>query len=470
MSTQAEERNNNNIIWAALLFLLALLLTCAFVFGATSLALKTAETRRLNGDINALTIADYEQNSGVTFGALGDEILADAATDEASLRITISVEEGALPPEVGTPIALVTATGTPTLLPPPEIPEDPSPTPTFTPTSSPSFTPVLPTPTSTATPTITPEPPTGTPTSTATSTSTPSPTTTSTVTPTPSATPTLTFTPLPPAPTDTPGPNITNTPTFTLEPPTVTFTPTPSLTPTPSQTPTPTPTHSPTSTVTPTPSPTATHTPTPTFTPTPVGEAILVVGDPSSLNAVDTAVRDRLQALNFIVSVVDDNVITAPDAEMKDLVFVSDTVDAATLGSNLLVARVPIIVSKSELYDEMGMTNGVDNGSSLNQTDIDISDPAHPMAAGFSGTITVLAASGNMGWGIPDNANIVAGVPGELFHQALFGYDTNVFMPGNIFSPGVRVGFFLPASANIGLTSEGWQIFDAVIIWAFESP
>lgn len=164
----------------------------------------------------------------------------------------------------------------------PEIPVEPTNTPSVTPTSSASETP-------TETPTPTPsEIPSPTPSETPTSTLTPTPTNMPTITPT--LTPTQT-----PTPSETPTSTPTATPTSTPVP---TYTPTPTeiITPTETQTPTITPTHTPT--LTPTPTTTLTPTPTPVLTPTPTP---IILTRQTLLNGILTCILKyrSVKILNF---------------------------------------------------------------------------------------------------------------------------------------------------------------------------
>lgn len=188
------------------------------------------------------------------------------------------------------------------------------------------------------------------------------------------------------------------------------------------------------------------------------------------MNSVDTAVQNRLIALGFAVTVIDDNVVDIPTAEDSNVVFISNTCDPSTAVSGLGPARATIVVSHAGLYDELGLTQPGDNGTVSGQTTIDIIDPAHPLAAGLSGTVTVLTAANQMGWGVPDNAALVGTITGVPDNYTLFGYEAGTFIPGGYEVTRRRVGFFLSSATGATLTNEGWALFDASIIWAFNSP
>ncbi len=141
-------------------------------------------------------------------------------------------------------------------------------------------------------------------------------------------------------------------------------------------TPSPTPTRPPTST----PSPTPTHTPTPSITPSPTvnpNHILFVVGNPASLNASDTAIRNRLQGQGYTVTVVDDSASTTADATGKALVIISSTVTPTTSTPNSRVSPYPSCCGKNSLYDDMEMS--YQNGTH-NKRDVRILIPSHPLA------------------------------------------------------------------------------------------
>ena len=60
-------------------------------------------------------------------------------------------------------------------------------------------------------------------------------------------------------------------------------------------------------------------------------EILMVVGDATTLTAGDTAVRNRLTAAGYEVTVIDDNAASVPDASQHDLVIVTASIASAPL-------------------------------------------------------------------------------------------------------------------------------------------
>ena len=99
---------------------------------------------------------------------------------------------------------------------------------------------------------------------------------------------------------------------------------------------------------------------------------------------------------------------------------------------------------------------------------IAISSSSHPLAAGLSGTVTVLSSSDVMYWGVPNgNAAKVATLTGDSNKATLFAYESGSSMPG-LTAPAKRVGFFLGDNSGTKLTNDGWQLFETAVSWATE--
>ncbi len=189
----------------------------------------------------------------------------------------------------------------------------------------------------------------------------------------------------------------------------------------------------------------------------------MVVANPGGLNSTEAAVRDRFINLSFFVILIDGSV-AQPDTLNKEIVFISDTVNDG-VGTTLCDIRAPIMAVKPSMYDELDMTNPPpDNGLEPNQTDIDIVDPGHPIAAGLSGTVSILTGNNNMGWGIPlTGAQSVASIAGDPSRATIFAYMDGIACAG---FPARRVAFPLATSTGAALTADGWALFDAAVNWA----
>ena len=200
-------------------------------------------------------------------------------------------------------------------------------------------------------------------------------------------------------------------------------------------------------------------------TSTPTG-VLFVVATPGALTAGETAVRNRLTGLGFTVAVADDDTVGTAQATGTAFVLISQSASSHLAGVKTLSGvAVPVWVAKPYLFDDFGLTGpvgGTDYGDKAG-TQLTIVDPAHPLAAGQSGTVAV-QTSGRLSFGRPVAAAVVA---------ARAGTDASVFTlaPGALRAngtpaPACRLTFPLVGNGPAAFTSAGWAMFDAAARWA----
>jgi uncharacterized repeat protein (TIGR01451 family) len=203
-----------------------------------------------------------------------------------------------------------------------------------------------------------------------------------------------------------------------------------------------------------------------------VGAPVLLVVGSATLNTGDSAVKSRLEALGYFVTVKTGSAATTADANGKAAVLISSTVTPSSVGTKFRTVAVPVVTWESGLYANMGMTGTAaqDNGTVTKQTQVKITNAAHPLAAGLSGTVTVVSVSGTLDWGKPNaNAAAVATVANDTTKILIFGYLPGAVMPG-LTAPGRRVGLFLYDTTAASFTSNGTALFGAAISWATGLP
>jgi hypothetical protein len=229
------------------------------------------------------------------------------------------------------------------------------------------------------------------------------------------------------------------------------------------------------STATETPTATSTPTQTPTATSAPSSNEILfVVDDLATLNTTDTLTLVHLNNRGFTVTVLSDSVTFPSDTVGKAVVYISSSIDSKEVGDRLRDVSVPIVVSESYLFDNMGFTGptlDIDYGVSANDQDsINILNSSHQLAAGLSGVTQVYAGLNSFHWGIPaPTAIIIAELVDGTNRNSLFAYDSGTSMNGGITAPARRVAFIQFAETNSILNNNGWALFDAAIDWAMGS-
>ncbi|MBN1805774.1 MAG: hypothetical protein JW837_11020 [Sedimentisphaerales bacterium] len=140
---------------------------------------------------------------------------------------------------------------------------------------------------------------------------------------------------------------------------------------------------------------------------------LFIVNDPTEATfQSDALIKDFLEGLGHTVTYFDDSedeAATEAAAEAADLVFISESVGSGDIREEITEIETPMIITECWAWDEMGLTSGGGAGQDVSSTDIDIVNPGHLLAAGLSGTVTVLTdITGSEG-----NARFSNGIAGD---------------------------------------------------------
>jgi len=198
----------------------------------------------------------------------------------------------------------------------------------------------------------------------------------------------------------------------------------------------------------------------------------LTAGTPTS---GDVAVQNRLVQLGFTVTRVTDTASQSSDANGKQLIVVSSSVGSGNISTKFTASPVPLIDGEQAIYDDLGIdANNVGGATVPGQTQINIVDCTHPLAAGLqNGLVTVLTAAGPIvelgGAGTPvASAQIVAQATDG--RASVFGIEAGAPLnPVRIANaPARRVGIFWEATTF--MTPDGLKLFDAAVAWATGAP
>ncbi len=194
-------------------------------------------------------------------------------------------------------------------------------------------------------------------------------------------------------------------------------------------------------------------------------KALWVIGDLAIEQTADAALYERLLAVGFDVTLVDNAASSATDVADNCVVILSAVGSSGDVGAKFRDVTVPVVVLESFLYDDMGMvepgTEGVAGGEN-----IEILDAAHPMAAGLAGVVNMYLPSAEIGAGVVSpTAQVVATRPPEPTAAAIFGYASGAMMVG-LPAPARRVGFAASGANASGPTTDGLDLFEAAVSWA----
>jgi hypothetical protein len=214
-----------------------------------------------------------------------------------------------------------------------------------------------------------------------------------------------------------------------------------------------------------------------------MGDDILfIVNDPTEATFQnDGLIKDLLEGLGHTVTYFDDDedeAATEAAAAAVDLVYISESVGSSAIYEEITEVEVPMIVGEPYAWDEMGMTRGGGGTSDVATTDITIVSPGHPMAAGLSGTVTVLTdiagtegtaqfANGDAG----DEATVIATATladGQTYDIIIvYEKGAKLAMPptdgsGQI-AADIRIGLFFHYYAHDVLNDNGLALIEAAV-------
>jgi hypothetical protein len=202
-------------------------------------------------------------------------------------------------------------------------------------------------------------------------------------------------------------------------------------------------------------------------TPPPRPAALFVVGA-IPLPAADTIIQARLTVKGYDVTLVKDSNLASITSVTAAVVVISSTVTPGNVTTKFRNTATPIMVYAPSLFANMGFVDGslLSQGSTLlTFSSLDVNSTAGELAAGLSGTVAVLQAATNMGYGVPNSRAVaVATIPNSSTACGIFAYDAGAQMY-NVVAPARRVGFALAANNTVALTADGWWLFDAALAW-----
>ncbi|MBN2313059.1 MAG: hypothetical protein JXM79_03960, partial [Sedimentisphaerales bacterium] len=107
----------------------------------------------------------------------------------------------------------------------------------------------------------------------------------------------------------------------------------------------------------------------------------------------DDMLKAFIEGLGHTVTYFDDaedEATTEAAAAAADMVFISESVSSGEIRTEITEIETPMVITEAWGYDEMGLTLGTGEGLEVATTEIEIVAPGHPLAAGFTGTVSVL--------------------------------------------------------------------------------
>ncbi len=163
-------------------------------------------------------------------------------------------------------------------------------------------------------------------------------------------------------------------------------------------------------------------------------------------------------------------------ADGFDLVIISSTLGSGSVRNKYADTTVGLMNWEQALMRQAaGEFNMSVGGRTLgSETQIEIVDPSHPIAAGLSGLVTVYSSPQTNSYGrdgLAPGATLIAQGVTDSTDLAIFAADVGDALLGDgsvgspATAPGRRVMFFLEDEGFDDLTPEGLALFDAAVDW-----
>lgn len=195
------------------------------------------------------------------------------------------------------------------------------------------------------------------------------------------------------------------------------------------------------------------------------GHSILfVVNTPASPLAGETAFAARLTEAGAAVTF--SGGAAAPTNIAGHTMFIaSASLLSSDLGAGLWDVEVPGLLTEAYVWDDHGFVNTP--GFLASQTQIDIVDSSHYLAAGLSGTgLTVYTSAQNLyyGEGPAAGAQIVATVAGVESQPCLMAFETGAELTSGT-APARRVCLFMHEGWDNTANDNGLLLIDAAVHW-----
>ena len=200
-----------------------------------------------------------------------------------------------------------------------------------------------------------------------------------------------------------------------------------------------------------------------------------MTADPGPLTfAGDIAVNQHLLDRGFDVQLAMGSDV--PDdgstANGRDLIIQSSSLGSGTVEisgvGKFRFLPIPAIFWEPSSLDAFAF-QAANGGSTVGETAVNIVDPSHQLAAGFSkGLVTVTTAPETQGFGqgTPVGAHVVATLANDPSQAVIAYYDKSEKGFDNFVMPARRVFFyFLDNTAAIS-NDNGWKLFDAAVDWS----
>jgi hypothetical protein len=196
---------------------------------------------------------------------------------------------------------------------------------------------------------------------------------------------------------------------------------------------------------------------------------VLYVAKDTFLVKRDTLFMQRLESRGIAMVITTDALLSAADTTNINAIFFASTIGSSATAF-LRTVKKPVISCETVVFSAMdlcGPQTGIDFGNIADSTNnISIIAPSHPLAAGFTGTVTVVNQNLALPWAAPAaSATVVASIPNQPTQATIFCYEAGAPLYDAAPAPDRRVGMLLKMEVALNLNENGWKLFDAAVNW-----
>jgi hypothetical protein len=194
------------------------------------------------------------------------------------------------------------------------------------------------------------------------------------------------------------------------------------------------------------------------------GKATMVIRGSGVPTPGDTLMTGRILAFGYqqVVTLKDADA-TAQSVAGSELVVISSSAESGPLQDRLKDIAIPVLCIEDAEFKLMGMASagGHDDGS----RQLVVKAGGSPLVGDVTGTVTIASMDGELGWGTPAAAAIVAAtMPDDPTRAVVFGYPAGAQM-STMIAPARRAGFAIREGLAANLNADGIEVFDSILAW-----
>lgn len=157
------------------------------------------------------------------------------------------------------------------------------------------------------------------------------------------------------------------------------------------------------------------------------------------------------------------------EADTVDLVIVSESVGSGNVADAFKEVTKPVLLLEAFIADDMQVATP---GTLATQSQVDIVNPDHPLAAGLSGTVDIYKSAKTLSTftsASTDAIKVASGV-GQPDVGAMLAFLPGAKMESDFVAPGRRVCLGLHSAVPEEFTSQAKALFRAAVTWSMGLP